>query len=73
MKMYEWIIPLLLIGLGIMSLAVCGTFNRVTQAAYWLSFLKMLLEVTIWIILPLLIVYSIILIYKKTRKNSNKY
>lgn len=68
MKLYEWVISLFLIGLGIMSMAMCGTFYKMTQGAFWISFSKTLLEVCIWIGIPIGIIYLVWFMIRKYKK-----
>lgn len=68
MKVYEWIIALLLIGMGIMSMAVCGSMYKMAQVGYWISFIKTLLWVSIWIGIPIFLFYIVRFFVKKIKK-----
>lgn len=68
MKRFEWFVVAIFIGFGIMSMAVCGTFYKMRQAGFWLAYAKTLLEVVIWIGIPILLIYFIIWVYRKVKK-----
>lgn len=68
MKIYEWVIAIILIGIGVMSMAVCGAFYKMTEIGYWLTFFKTLVELSLWIGIPIALFYLISFIYRKYKK-----